>query len=106
MSGLFGKNHKKYVCRICLWGYSSEERLESHKPYCYHKAQTVRMPKPDKAIHSFGKGNLSHTVKIPFVIYADFETVLAIRSRGERNGHSAHSETHSLLIFLQGGLLS
>ena len=53
----------------------SEEKLINHKFYCQQqKSAKTEMPKPDENILKFK--NYNHSLKIPFVLYADFECML------------------------------
>ncbi|XP_048256619.1 uncharacterized protein LOC125382162 [Haliotis rufescens] len=79
---IFVKNPEKkrsnqyYICRKCLWTYSSQERLNKHKGYCFDKAQRVNMPKPEKAVYQFGLRSEAKTERAKFLIVADFESLL------------------------------
>lgn len=67
--------HKKYICKMCLQSFSCTENLEDHKNYCgMNKPVKTILPRKGDNILEFDKFNQS--VKVPFVIYADFESVL------------------------------
>ena len=66
--------HKKYYCRNCMLGYRSKEALSKHWPYCKeHGCVRVELPKKDTFL------KFSHPerkMRVPFVIYADFESYI------------------------------
>ena len=66
---------KKHFCKNCIQCFSSKEVLEKHKPDCMtlNNGQSVELPKEGSSI-SFN--HLQNTVPVPFVIYADFESLL------------------------------
>ncbi|XP_041377440.1 uncharacterized protein LOC121389858 [Gigantopelta aegis] len=88
-------NHNnKYICRKCLWTFSSEDCLLNHKSYCYHKAQKTTMPEPDKTTKQFGLGHMSKTVRVPFVIFSDFECILSPLEEDNPDGHHTQRIQH------------
>ena len=72
------KTHKSqlfFFCPFCLRGFTKEITLHNHKQLCSKNgAQRVELPVQGKndilAFTDFEK-----TLKVPFVIYADFETI-------------------------------
>ena len=70
--------HKKYFGQYCLHGFTTEEVLKNYLGRCkLHKAQRIKLPETDKK----GRGKVKFTkteyqLRLPFVIYADFESVL------------------------------
>ena len=66
--------HKLYFCLNCLNGYDDPEKLEKHKEYCGEKESIkINMPPPDSFIKF---KNYLYSERAPFVIYADFESIL------------------------------
>ena len=66
--------HKLYYCLNCLNGFDTPEKLEQHEEYCNEKENVkITMPSPNTFIKF---KNFVHSEKAPFVIYADFESVL------------------------------
>ena len=79
--------HKKYYCRNCMRGYNSEEALSKHWPYCKeHSCVRVELPKEG----TFMKfTNIERSMRVPFVIYADFESyIIPINTCGPDEKHS------------------
>ena len=66
--------HKKYYCRNCMLGYRSKEALSKHWPYCKEHS-CVRVELPEKG-SSVGFRHPGRKMRVPFVIYADFESYI------------------------------
>ena len=65
--------HKRYFCKYCDNSFQSEESLQTHMEYCSnHKAVKVRMPKKGAML---GFKNYNRKMRVPFVVYADFESL-------------------------------
>ena len=77
MSRLLGHQnsdgHRYHYCIYCLQGFTSHRVLEKHQIYCKeHGAQRVELPKEeDKWL--FYK-DVRKQLKVPYIIYADFES--------------------------------
>ena len=92
MSNLFSKRTRSknasYICNRCLHPFSSQRTHDSHLTYCLvQDAQRLDLPKtPDEKILKFSteyKG-----LKVPYVLYADFESFLVpIQEEEENNGN-------------------
>ena len=65
---------KKFFCKHCIQHSPSQEKLEKHLLDCVvlTECQAIEMP-PESEVTKFE--SLRETVKIPFVIYADFESL-------------------------------
>ena len=60
-----------YICRGCLNIFKTQKSLEKHIKYCYSKKSvTIEMPK-EGLILKFK--NFFRKMRVPFVVYADFE---------------------------------
>lgn len=76
--------HRKYFCDGCLMYFSSEKSLLQHQSNdCNHVYTTT--PSNNFRIDKFGKSvpenilkfeNFEKQLKVPFVVYADFESIL------------------------------
>ena len=65
-------NGERYICRRCLNSFRSDESLQKHREYCQnHDAVKVEMPSEANKYLSFK--NYNRKMRVPFVIYADFE---------------------------------
>ena len=64
-------DHVKSFCLNCLNHFPNEEKLQIHEEYCL-KNQAIRIEMPEEgSLVTFIHHNRS--IKVPFVIYADFE---------------------------------
>ncbi|CAB4009275.1 Gastrula zinc finger [Paramuricea clavata] len=72
--------HKKHFCLHCLHSCVSEEVLEKHKETCLevNGTQAVKLPKEGTKIKF---KNHRNSMPVPFVIYADFESILVPEER-------------------------
>ena len=65
---------KRYFCLNCFNGFNTPESLNNHKEYCYNnECVKINMP-PTGSFLEFK--NFVHSEKAPFVIYADFESLI------------------------------
>jgi len=65
----------KFFCDYCLHGFSRQDLLEHHEPHCRKNGpQKIRIPSNDNDILHFK--DVHKQLKVPFVIYADFESIL------------------------------
>ena len=65
---------KRHFCLNCFNGFDTLESLNKHKEYCYNnECVKINMPPPGSFLE-FNK--FEHTVKAPFAIYADFESLI------------------------------
>ena len=82
------KSHNtKHYCMLCMNGFSREDLLENHKKYCNGlkgKPTRIDMPKEEEKIVSFQ--NYYKQMKVPYVIYADFEALVKKISLCELEG--------------------
>ena len=60
-----------YFCKRCLNKFTTPEKLEEHIEICKEKsACKIELLNPDETITFKNK-----SMRVPFVIYADFETI-------------------------------
>ena len=62
---------KKHVCKYCCNSFPKEESLQKHEEYC-SKQKAVRVEMPKKGTMLSFK-NFNRKMRVPFVVYADFE---------------------------------
>ena len=72
ISSQVSKHHESVeFCRRCLNHFPNKKRLKIHEEYCSNnEAIQIEMPKEGSSI-SFNHHNRS--IKVPFVVYVDFE---------------------------------
>lgn len=68
-------NRKKEVCDRCLHFFYSAEKLNKHYAMCQDQNET-RVTLPDKWNNFVRFRNFKHKIEIPFIIYADIESLL------------------------------
>ena len=78
-------NHKEdFYYLNCFFAYSTKNKLGEHKKICENnKYCHVEMPTKDNNTIKYNQGEKS--IKIPFVIYADLECLLAKISTCQNN---------------------
>ena len=65
---------KKYFCMRCLNPFNTQKALDKHEEYCSnHEAVKINMPKKGTMLKF---KNYHRGEKVPFVIYADFESCI------------------------------
>ena len=75
LRGITSKHNGDFYCLNCFNSKNTNEKLKKHKnvwenhDYCY-----VEMPEKDHKILKYNKGEKS--LKVPFFIYADLESLL------------------------------
>ena len=69
-------NHNEdFYCLNCFCAYTTKNKLETHKKVCEnHDYCCVEMPNEDNTISKYNHGEKS--MKAPFIIYADLESLL------------------------------
>lgn len=61
-----------FYCQYCLHGFIRQDLLDSHTEYCsMNGPQKIELPNPGENILQFK--DFEKTLRVPFVIYADFE---------------------------------
>ena len=66
--------HKQHFCMNCLQGFTQESSRDQHQVYCEdNESVRVEMPKQGSTIE-FKDGQ--NQFKVPFIMYADFESIL------------------------------
>ena len=64
---------KKHFCVRCLQGFTKEELLQKHEEACVNEQPIrIEMPKQNKIKFI----NYQKQMKVPYVIYADFESII------------------------------
>ena len=64
----------QHFCNNCLQGFKTQESRDNHYEYC-RSNESVRIEMPTRnPIVEYSKGQ--HQLKVPFIMYADFESIL------------------------------
>ena len=73
--GITGNNNADFYCLNCFRSYTTENKLTKHKNVCEnHDYCYVEMPEEDNKILKYNHGEKS--MKVPFIIFADLESLL------------------------------
>ena len=91
----------KVFCRRCLNHFPNNEKLEVHKEYCARK-ECVKIEMPEIKTDKNGEArkpdisfkNWNRMMKVPFVIYADFEAFLVNMDSCETDNKSSFTEKY------------
>ena len=82
-SQVSGHKESNVFCLNCLNHFPNEEKLKIHEEYCL-KNQAIRIEMPEKgSLVTFIHHNRS--IKVPFVVYADFEAFTEEIPRSKQN---------------------
>ena len=66
---------KKFFCVYCLHGFLREDLLLEHEPHCSKNGpQRIKLPDENNDVLYFK--DVQKQLKVPFVIYTDFESIL------------------------------
>ena len=75
LRGITSNQNGDFYCLNCFRAYTTENELESHKKVCEsHDYCSIGMPNEDNKIFKYNPGEKS--MKAPFIIYADLESLL------------------------------
>ena len=75
LTGITGNNDGDFYGLNCFRSYTTENKLKKHIKVCEnHDYCYVEMPKVDNKILKYNRGEKS--MKVPFIIYADLESLL------------------------------
>ena len=76
-----GRNH---FCCFCLQNFITEEIIKCHVNDCFkiNDKQTIKMPKKGEYVKF---KNYERKVKLPLMIYADFDSILMLENNEKQN---------------------
>ena len=76
-SQINNNQHKREFCRRCYNSFPTEKSLEKHLEYCATNEEVkINMPKDDYGNPLYIKfKNYNRKMRVPFVVYADFECI-------------------------------
>lgn len=101
-SQLTKHEHKVSICDRCLVHFSSQEKLEKHKSLCANVNDcAIEMPRTEMKDARETFKNHKNELKIPFIVYADTETLMkapeteVFSSDCATTAHNQH-EVHSI----------
>ena len=84
LRGITGNNNGDFYCLNCFRPYTTENKLKKHKSVCEnHDYCYVELPEEDNKILKYNHGEKS--MRAPFAIYADLESLLEKMSTYHNN---------------------
>ena len=93
--------HVRHVCFRCINTFKTEKSLASHHEYCKsHEAIKIELPKKGSKI-SFK--NHHRSMRVPFIVYADFESFTPQLSTCQPNPDKSYTkryQKHTLADFV------
>ena len=95
LSSQVSKHHgKKYFCDRCLYPFQCEESLNKHLEYCSNH-EAVKIVMPEKGKNDILKfENYFNSEKVPFIIYADTESLIKPIESCEPNPQSSYTKKY------------
>ena len=106
---------RKHFCRYCLKAFSAAEILKNHfnNIFKINGKQMIKMPNKGEYVRF---NNYERKIKSPFIIYANFESILVPEDNGKQNVDESYRKNiknmllavigYKLLIISLGSLLS
>ena len=96
-------SNSKHFCERCLHGYTTKALLERHKPECKGLLKSpTRTEMPKEGENKMRFQNYHKQMKVPYVIYADFECLVKKIATCEPNNNKSFTvktEKHELCGF-------
>ena len=90
---------RKRFCCYCLQAFRTAEKLKCHIKDCFkiNGKQTIKMPKRGEYIKfkNFGRKIIS-----PFMIYADFTSILVPEDNEKQNPNESYTNKEILLVVI------
>ena len=84
--------HKSFICRRCLNPFNTEYSMNKHIEYCSsHETVKVEMPKEGTAL---AFNHFFKSMKVPFVVYADFESFTQKLNTTQPNPGSSYTKQY------------
>ena len=84
---------RKHFSHYCLQALSTEEILKRHIKDCFKINGKQRIITPKKG-ESVKFKNYERKIKPPFIIYADFESILVSKDNGKQNPEEPHTDKY------------
>ena len=97
LRGITSNHVGDFYCLNCLHSYRTKDKLKKHENVCKnHDYRYVEMPNEDKKILKYNHEEKS--IKVPFIIYADLESLLEKMStchNGPKNSSTNKINKHT-----------
>ena len=87
-------NGKSFLCERCLNPFPTEESLNKHEEYC-NTNECIKVVMPEKGKNDIVKfKNYCNSEKVPFIIYADTESLIKPIQSCEPNPQSSYTKKY------------
>lgn len=83
------KHNRHFYCRRCLYGFTKQNLLDAHRPYC-NQFDFQKLNYPEKGNDVVEFKNFQNQIRISFCIYADFECINKKPTSQSSNSTSTH----------------
>ena len=90
--------HKMFSCKYCLHAFWREELLLQHLPDCMALNGTQKTSLPEEGEKELKFKNHHKGLKVPFVIYADFESITQPIDQAERDPTQSYTDGYQLHV--------
>lgn len=96
---LSSNGHKKHICDRCLHYFFNEEQLKAHELDC-SQINECKVILPNSKNNTLEFINFNHKVRVPLIVYADFECTLKPIEDVNQRAYQQH-EPLSVGFFVQ-----
>ena len=70
-------NNKTFHCMLCLTRFTTRKVLANHEKYCNGvNGRPTRIEMPEEGRNKITFKNCNKKMKMPYVVYADFEAII------------------------------
>ena len=90
---------KKNFCRYSLQAFRTEKILKRRVKDCF-KINGKQMIKRPKNVEHIRFKNYERKIKSPFMIYADFESILIPEDNGKQNPEESYTNKYQKMLLL------
>ena len=95
LRGITSNNNRYFYCLGCLHSFRTDNALKKHERLCNnHDYCHIEMPTRDNNTLKYNHGEKS--LKVPWVIYADFECLLIKQQLCPNNPKESYTEKKSI----------
>ena len=92
-------HEKKHFCRYSLQAFRTEKILKRRVKDCF-KINGKQMIKRPKNVEHIRFKNYERKIKSPFMIYADFESILIPEDNGKQNPEESYTNKYQKMLLL------
>ena len=95
LRGITSNHNGDFICLNCFHSYTTKRKLKKHERICRnHDFCDPKMPDEDNKISRYISGEQS--LKVPFIIYSDFECLLQKINGCQNNPKKTYTEKKAI----------